>query len=138
MILTKIYYHVIGVIFKVLFMKLLVLLTFCFGFVVCIPWDQVILRIRDESRPTPMSNIYRSGPIVSEEAIEMPEEAPVKKIPGSLRNFLGSQPRYGVSGPGIQSYPEYPEYPGYPEYPPPQYPEEYRGNLGINKNLKAL
>ena len=41
MILTKIYYHVIGVIFKVLFMKLLVLLTFCFGFVVCIPrdWD---------------------------------------------------------------------------------------------------
>ena len=117
MILTKIYYHVIGVIFKVLFMKLLVLLTFCFGFVVCIPWDQVILRIRDESGPTPTPNIYRSGPDVSEEVTEVPDEAPVNKMPGSFRTMLGSQ---------------------YPEYPPPQYPEEYRGNLGINKNLKAL
>ncbi len=92
-------------------MKLLIHLTFCFGFVVCIPWDQVILRIKDESGPVLMPNSYRSGPDVSEEVTEMPEEALVNKMPGSFRNFLGSQ------------YPEYPEYPEYPGYP-----DEYRGN----------
>ena len=125
-------------------MKLLILLTFCFGFVVCIPRDQVIITIPGESGPAQMPN--RSGPVVFEEPTAMPEEAPANKRTRSFRTFIGSQETEYPQYPQYTDYPQYPEYPYYPEYPgylgdpipPPQYPEEYRGNFGINWNLKAL
>ena len=54
----------------------------------------MIITILDESGPAPMPNIYRSGPVVSEEATAMPEEAPTNKRARSFRaraTFLGSQ-----------------------------------------------
>ena len=53
-------------------MKLLILLTFCVGFVVCVPRDRIILIVPAESGPAPMPKIYQSGPVV-------PKEAPAKK-----------------------------------------------------------
>ena len=87
----------------------------------------MIITILDESGPAPLPNIYRSGPVVSEEANAMPEEAPANKRPRSFRT-------------GIQDT-EFPQYPdGDGEYPEDsgEYPEESRGNLGINWNLKVL
>ena len=80
----------------------------------------MIITILDESGPAPMPNIYRSGPVVS-------EEGPANKRPRSFRA-------------GIQDT-EFPQYPdGDGEYPEDsgEYPEESRGNLGINWNLKVL
>ena len=84
----------------------------------------MIITILDESGPAPLPNIYRSGPVVSEEANAMPEEAPANKRPRSFRTFRSQGPVQS----GSSRYP----------FPPPQYPEESRGNLGINWNLKVL
>ena len=85
----------------------------------------MIITILDESGPAPMPNIYQSGPVVSEEA------------------SANKRPRLFRTGIQDTEYPQYPdgeypedsgEYPGYPEdpFPAPQFPEESRGNLGIN------
>ena len=91
----------------------------------------MVITILDESGPAPMPNIYQSGPVVS-------EEASANKRPRLFRTGIQDTeyPQY----PEYTEYPEYPEYTEYPEYPfpPPQYPEESRGNLGINWNLKVL
>ena len=122
-------------------MKLLIHLTFCFAFVVCIPRNQVIITILDESGPAPMPNIYQSGPVVS-------EEASANKRPRLFRTGI-QDTEYPQYPDGDGEYPEdsgeYPENPGeypedseepqwYPEdpFPAPQFPEESRGNLGIN------
>ena len=43
----------------------------------------MVITILDESGPAPMPNIYRSGPVVS-------EEAPANKRPRSFRTFRSS------------------------------------------------
>ena len=64
-------------------MKLLILLTFCVGFVVCVPRDRIILIVPAESGPAPMPKIYQSGPVV-------PEEAPAKKKSSLFRTYRGA------------------------------------------------
>ena len=64
-------------------MKLLILLTFCVGFVVCVPRDRIILIVPAESGPAPMPKIYQSDPVV-------PKEAPAKKKSSFFRTYRGA------------------------------------------------
>ena len=64
-------------------MKLLILLTCCVGFVVCVPRDRIIIIVPAESGPAPMPKIYRSGPVV-------PKEAPAKNKSRLFRTYRGA------------------------------------------------
>ena len=58
-------------------MKLLIILTFCLGFVVC--RDTLMINLPSETGPSPMPAIYQSIPAVPEEFLPE-EEPPYKKV----------------------------------------------------------
>ena len=62
-------------------MKLLILVSFCFGLVVCIPKVRVIFNLPSEPGPTRRPTIYRSALAAPEKftSVEEPQEKPGNK-----------------------------------------------------------
>ena len=102
-------------------MKLLILLTFCLGFVACISKNRVIIIVPGESGHAPMSKSFRSGPFLLPS-----EEIGPPKIPNILRSgrMLPRGPSYGPAPePSYGSAPEptYAPEPSYETTPEPSY-----------------
>ena len=76
-------------------MKLLILLTSCVGFVVCVPRDRIMIIVPAESGPTPKPKIYQSGPVVPKEA---PDKVKADQRSSPFQIISNRNTLYGLHG----------------------------------------